>query len=101
MCFRLRVAILGGVLAYACTIDLEVPDGVEIGCASNDDCPVDFVCRPTIGLCIRKGSDDQPPSIVGPVDFDRDTIGIDSSVAISFTVSELALEAQRLAEARE
>ncbi|MEW5847636.1 MAG: Ig-like domain-containing protein [Myxococcota bacterium] len=48
----------------ACLVWLDVSDDTQVACTSDLDCPFGFVCRPSIGRCIRAGRDEEAPGVV-------------------------------------
>lgn len=52
-------------VAGACQVDLSVPDGALILCATTEDCPAAMVCVETLGRCVRADDPDrQGPALV-------------------------------------
>lgn len=61
MTFRLVAPCL--LLFAAGCLKLDIPDGAQLSCESDDDCPADFRCEDALARCVRRGAAD----VDGPV----------------------------------
>lgn len=87
--YRLRG--LAGLLlvAVACDFDASVPEGAQIGCRSDDDCPEGMTCRAALGRCVDAGADDvTAPALVGTPVIERSALGSGDVLRVAFEVSE-------------
>ncbi len=90
-----RLALLVGLAA--CTVQLELPEGAEIECRSDADCPEGLVCKTAIGLCYEPGGSDEVPGIVaGTLVIDPPQATVNREVTVSFEVTEELTSAPEL-----
>src|SRR5688572_25623636 len=52
-----------GLLLGACQLQLAVPDGANVECEVDADCPSGYGCRRTLGLCVELGASGEPPRL--------------------------------------
>src|SRR5688572_20824105 len=72
----------------ACRTDLSVPDGAQLLCTSDADCPAGSFCRPALGRCMRTaGADDAAPSVVSTSVLPA-SAGPSTDVTATFTVDD-------------
>lgn len=71
-----------------CRAELALPDGAQIACQTNDDCPAQMTCRPALGRCIAANADRQPPSLVGTPSIEPPVARARVRVTVTLTTSE-------------
>ncbi|OGQ85981.1 MAG: hypothetical protein A2289_00415 [Deltaproteobacteria bacterium RIFOXYA12_FULL_58_15] len=54
-------------VASACQVEMPIPDGANIRCSSDEQCPNDAVCNSVLHRCFGRGSgqDTEPPRVTG------------------------------------
>jgi hypothetical protein len=83
----LALVPIGGLLA--CSADLAVPEGAQIGCAAAADCPTGFTCNAKIGRCVKTESiDSTAPALVSEVTVTPAVLKKGAKATVSFSVSE-------------
>src|SRR4051812_12997012 len=88
----LPLTFVGAVIA--CVPDFSAPDGAQITCESDADCPAGRTCRASIHRCVAPGGDQEPPAIVpGSAQVQPAAAGVGREVSVQFSVTEpLALD---------
>ncbi len=71
----------------SCGVDTQLPKGAEVLCASNADCPEDYVCVGEISRCLPTGTENDPPQF-SDVTLSRVAVAVGVELEVAFTVSE-------------
>lgn len=59
------VLLAAAASASACVLDLTIPPGARVRCASDNECPEGYLCDPLEELCVRKiVRVNRPPQVV-------------------------------------
>lgn len=75
--------------AASCTYEGTLPEGAQLTCTQNSDCPPGTVCRETVGLCVAADSTDTiPPEFISGPTVSPNVGREGASFAMTFTVSE-------------
>jgi hypothetical protein len=85
-----RIVLLAAAVLSACSGNVQLPDGALVSCGADGDCPDGYICRATLGRCVRPGGDVTAPElltsslVVTPVRVGSNT----PSITVEFQVSE-------------
>ena len=87
---RTLLLALASLAVAACKTGLEVPEGALVTCGSDADCPGGYICRSTLGRCVRPGGDVTAPELVtASLQVDPPLVGTaTATVTVAFEVSE-------------
>ncbi len=87
---RTLLLALASLAVAACKTGLEVPEGALVTCGSDADCPGGYICRSTLGRCVRPGGDVTAPELVtASLQVDPPLVGTaTATVTVAFQVSE-------------
>jgi len=81
--------ILGSSALTACLFDHAVPEGAQLSCLVQEDCPPGYTCREAIGMCVESSQiDADAPRLDGEPLLVPELGSIGDSFVLSFSVSE-------------
>lgn len=85
-------ALLLPLLLAGC-FDEGAPDGTQIACESAADCPPGWLCRASLGRCLKsEGLDETPPGLDGAAAVAPSAVALGAVLAVEFKVTEPLLQ---------
>ncbi len=86
---NIRSALACLLALCACRSHLALPEGSEVVCEDNSQCPKGYACSPVALRCVPTRSSDQvPPGLTGDPEWLNAVAGLGGELAVRFTVNE-------------
>lgn len=93
----IAAALLVALPAAGCSNDFAVPEGINISCASEKDCPAGWTCNTNMGRCIKTANlDSTAPVITGKPKITPTLARKGIEIRASFDVSEPLVETPKV-----